>query len=69
MEEIQLKFQSEVDQCLMAMLSLWLKQSYDTEKYGRPSWEQLGIAVSHRCGGNDVVLSSELDSWDFDYLP
>ena len=50
------KFQSDVDQCLMAMLRLWLKQSYHTEKYGRPSWEKLSVTVSHRCGGNDVVL-------------
>ena len=55
--------------CLTEMLDLWLKQSYNVSKHGRPSWQTLSKAVRHRAGGNDPALADEIDKiWDFEHI-
>ena len=46
--------------CLTAMLTLWLNRSYNTKRFGEPSWELLASAVGHSAGGNNSALAKEI---------
>ena len=39
--------------CLSRVLTLWLKNAYNTERFGEPSWELLARAVADPAGGNN----------------
>lgn len=47
----------DVDECLNAIIKVWLKKTYDT---GEPSWKKLVQAVSHLCGGRDYALAQKI---------
>ena len=49
-----------VDDKLSKMTTLWLKQAYDTEKYGKPTWPALITAVRREIGGNNQALADEI---------
>ena len=49
-----------LDDCLMKTMTLWLMRVYDTQKYGKPSWELLAKAVGHRVGGKNPSLAEEI---------
>ena len=36
---------SKSSRCLFETISRWLKQNYNTAKYGKPSWRQLAAGV------------------------
>ena len=59
-----MRIQSEKDNnvinCLRAMLTLWLNQDYNVDKFGRPSVEMLKEAVRHRIGGNNPALADRI---------
>ena len=59
----------QVDDCLKAALRMWLRQEYDTGKYGLPTWKKLVEAVAKRAGGNDVVLAKEIAKKHIKNLP
>ena len=42
------------------ILSRWLKQQFNVQKYGEPTWKSLVAAVAHRNGGNNPVLAMKL---------
>ena len=46
--------------CLHKVLTEWLKKSYDTVRFGQPSWELLVKAVAHPAGGNDRALAERM---------
>ena len=48
------------EDCLTEMLALWLKKSYNTDRFGTPSWELLVNAVGHRSGGNNCALAESI---------
>ena len=50
----------DVDSCLTAMLSHWLKKAYDVARYGEPSWQTLREAVRDKTGGNNPALANTL---------
>ena len=50
----------DVKSCLREVLAKWLKKSYDTTRYGVPSWELLVAAVDHPAGGNDHALAEQM---------
>ena len=50
----------DLDDCLSETLSLWLNKSYNTERFGEPSWELLAGAVAHRSGGNNPALTEDI---------
>lgn len=60
LDQIAVKFNNDPENCLREMLKHWLKQSFDTEKYGKPSWETLSEAVRLRSGGNNSVLAQKI---------
>ena len=37
--------------CLFDVITEWLKQNYNTAKYGKPSWRQLAAGVRKLDGG------------------
>ena len=48
---------SDVTSCLTTMLRDWLNKSYNTYRYGEPSWQRLSEAVCNRAGGNNPRLA------------
>ena len=69
LETIKAEHKTDPENCLTAMLRLWLKRSYDTERYGTPSWQRLSEAVRHPAGGNDPALAYEISQmWDFEHM-
>ena len=51
---------TNLDDCLTEVLTLWLKGNYNTERFGEPSWELLIPAVRHSAGGNDCALAEKI---------
>ena len=41
-------------------LTEWLQQSYNTDRFGAPSWKQLVAAVAHPIGGNNHALAQQI---------
>ena len=50
----------KVGDSLTEVLKLWLKKSYNTKKFGEPTWHRLAEAVGHPSGGNDPALAEKL---------
>ena len=48
------------EDCLIAMASEWLRQTYDVAEYGVPSLERLCEAVSNPAGGNNPSAAEEI---------
>ena len=51
---------SDVRACLSEMVTEWLNQSYNTERFGVPSWKMLVEAVAHPNGGNNHALAQKI---------
>ena len=47
---------------LTGVLLAWLSQSYNTDKYGLPTWRRLVEAVDSPAGGNDHELAKAIAS-------
>ena len=54
---IEKERQNDMRSCLSEMVTEWLNQSYNTERFGLPSWKMLVEAVAHRNGGNNNALA------------
>ena len=48
------------EDCLTAMATEWLRQTYDVAEYGEPSLERLSEAVSNPAGGNNPSAAEEI---------
>lgn len=46
--------------CLFTALEDWLKQLYNTKKYGNPSWRMLVKAVASLTGGANPALAKHI---------
>ena len=66
------KFQLDPTYCLMEVLVKWLRKSYDTERYGPPTWRSLVAAVANPTGGDNPALAKQIaenhQGKDFDKL-
>ena len=49
-----------VKNCLIAVLTNWLKQVHDVQKFGEPSWPVLEKAVSSTAGGSNPALALDI---------
>ena len=49
-----------LDDCLTKVVHLWLKKTYNTVRFGEPSWRLLARAVGHPAGGNDCALAEKI---------
>ena len=45
---------------LEQVLSQWLQQAYNIERFGPPSWKLLVSAVAHPIGGNSPALAQQI---------
>lgn len=54
--------ESEAKQALKDVLQLWLRQKYNVEKFGLPTWRMLVEAVDKKYGGNNHDLAKEIAS-------
>ena len=54
------KHPHDPEECLSSLLYEWLKQSYDTGKYGYPSWRALVKAVASLTGGANPALAQKI---------
>ena len=46
--------------CLLDVLTQWLKKTYTVKRFGEPSWKLLVKAVSEPAGGNDHALAEKI---------
>ena len=60
LSEMEAVRKHEIPQAFMEVLTLWLKQVYDVEKYGCPTWRKLVEAVDHPAGGNNHSLAKTI---------
>ena len=51
---------SKADQALRYVLLQWLKQKYEVEEFGPPTWRMLVEAVDKETGGNNHELAKEI---------
>ena len=51
---------TDVEDCLVDVLTQWLKKAYNTSVFGDPSWKLLVEAVAHPAGGNDCALADKI---------
>ena len=51
---------TDVEDCLVDVLTQWLKKAYNTQLFGDPSWKLLVEAVAHPAGGNDCALAETI---------
>ena len=54
--------ESDAEQALEDVLLLWLRQKYNVEKFGPPTWRMLVEAVDKKAGGNNHDLAKEIAS-------
>ena len=54
------KSSNDPEECLLALLEEWLKQSYDVKRYGHPSWRALVRAVASSPGGGNPALAQTI---------
>ena len=57
---IQLTIGTDHSEALSRMVSKWLSQSYNVERFGRPSWDRLVKAVTHEAGGANKHKADEI---------
>ena len=57
---IKAEQKDDVRSCLSEMVTEWLNQSYNTQRFGLPSWKMLVEAVAHRNGGNNQALATTI---------
>ena len=57
-----IKEESKSPRALSGVLQAWLKQNYNTEIHGPPTWRKLVEAVDHPAGGNNHALAKTIAS-------
>ena len=62
LESIRLKSLGDPELAMGEVISTWLRQSYDFDTFGLPSWRKVVDAVDSRAGGNNYVLAREIAS-------
>ena len=53
-------YSTNLDQALNDVLLLWLRQEYNTLRFGEPSWRVLVKAVEDQSGLNSHLLAKEI---------
>ena len=60
LQAIQQTHSQNVAQALTQVLLTWLRQLYNIEKYGPPTWQRLVEAVGSPAGGNNHALAQHI---------
>ena len=51
---------SNTERALNDVVLLWLRQKYNVERFGPPTWRMLAEAVDKHAGGNDHELAKKI---------
>ena len=62
LKDIREKYPTDAETALNDVLLLWLRQKYNVDRFGHPSWRMLVIAVDKKTGGNNHELAKEIAS-------
>lgn len=57
---IKLKCRGDPSRCLDEVIDNWLKQNYNCDKFGLPSWRRLVSAVADDSGGKNRALAKTI---------
>ena len=60
LSRIEKERQNDVRTFLLEVVTEWLNQSYNTERFGLPTWKMLVQAVAHPNGGNNHALAQKI---------
>ena len=60
LDKIRQNYPRDCDEGLSQVIIAWLKQSYDMNKHGHPSWKKLVEAVSSEAGGQNPALARKI---------
>ena len=61
LDAVRKQYQStDIGMALNEVLLLWLRQQYNNERFGPPSWQMLVNAVESRVGLNDPTLAQKI---------
>ena len=60
LSRIQADHPGDVRACLTEVLTEWLKERYDTTRFGPPSWKLLVEAVADPAGGDNCALAQKI---------
>ena len=60
LDTIKANHPGSVEDCLTKALAEWLNKSYNTSRFGPPSWKLLVAAVAHPAGGNNRALAERI---------
>ena len=62
LEAIRTKYNHDIFQAFYEVLLVWLRHTYNVEKYGLPTWQKLVEAVDSPAGGNNHALAKNIAS-------
>ena len=62
LDRVEKERHDDMRSCLSQIVTEWLNESYNTERFGLSSWKMLVEAVAHRSGGNNHALARQLAS-------
>ena len=57
LDTISSRHHTDPTECLRDVILSWLRNCYDTTRFGRPSWRVLCQAIYRRAGGNNPDLA------------
>ena len=60
LEEISTTYHESPRKCLKKALVEWLKQAYNVEKHGLPTWKKIVEVTAHPIAGNNPALAAAL---------
>ena len=60
LESIKTMYNQLIDQAIDQVLLVWLKQRYDVQRHGHPTWRRLVEAVDSPNGGNNPALAIDI---------
>jgi hypothetical protein len=62
LDAVKIQYSQNVEQALIEVLKLWLRQSYPTSKTSPPTWQSLVKAVARSSGANYYRLAMDIAS-------
>jgi len=60
LESIQGASGSDPPACLAAVVTEWLRRSYNVKRFGEPTWQRLVEAVAHPAGGANTAVARDI---------
>ena len=60
LETINSKYHGDPNACITSTLTEWLKENYNFERFGEPTWQRLVKAVSDPAGGANIKLARKI---------